>query len=415
MAARILTVASLMALALPLRADDWPQWRGPNRDGLTKETGLLKEWPQEGPKLLWMAKDLGGGYSTPSLVGGKIFLISSRDKEEYCQAFDAKNGEKIWEVRIGKVGPNMGPQYPGSRSTPTVDGEVLYALSSNGDLVCLETAKGEERWRKNYKTDFGGVMGMWAFAESPLVDGDLLICSPGGKEATLVALKKMSGEVVWKSPVNDTAAYASPIVIKVGDKKQYVQFLHSGVVGVDAETGKVSWRYKDTKDQAANMMTPVYHDGYLFSASSRTGAGLIQLTAGSDGVTMKPVYFDKQIMAVSMGGALLIGDYLYGTGGSRGELTCSEFKTGKEKWRDKCVGNSSICYADLRLYVRGHKDGTVVLVEASPEGYKELGRLQQPERSKIAAWPHPVVANGCLLLRDQGVLLCYDIKAKNGK
>ena len=417
MTIRILAaVASLFVLSHWVRAEDWPQWRGPNRDGVSKESGLLKEWPKDGPKLVWTAKELGGGYSTPSVANGKIFLISSRGNDEFCQALDAKSGDKIWEAKVGPVGKNNGPQYPGSRATPTVDGDLLYALSSDGDLVCLETAKGAEKWRKNYKADFGGVMGNWAFSESPLVDGDLLIGSPGGKEATLVALKKKTGEVVWKSPIGDTAAYASPIVIKVGDKKQYVQFLNNGVVGVDADTGKLSWRYDKTKDQAANMMTPVYRDGFLFSAASRTGGGLIQLTADDGKVTMKPVHFDKQFMAVSMGGAVLIGDYLYGTGGGRADLACAEFKTGKEIWKDKCVGNSSICYADGCLYVRGHKDGTVVLVEASPEGYKEKGRFPQPERSKMSAWPHPVVANGQLLLRDQGVVLCYDIKdSKSGK
>jgi outer membrane protein assembly factor BamB len=416
MTIRVLAVIVLAFMSRSSSADDWPQWRGPNRDGVSKETGLLKEWPKGGPKLLWTAKMIGRGYSTPAVAAGRIYLIGSRDGQEFCQAFDAKSGERIWNVKIGKVGPNKRVNYPGSRATPTVDGELLYALGSDGDLVCLETAKGIERWRRSYQKDFDGVLPIWAFSESPLVDGERLICTPGGKDATIVALKKKTGAVEWKSPLNDTAEYASPTVVTVGSKKQYVQFLHSGVVGVDADTGKFSWRYDKTKNDAANIMTPVFREGLLFSSTPMTGAGLIQLIDEKDTVSVKPIYFDKHIMAVSMGGAVLIGNHLYGTAGQRGELACVDFKTGKERWTDKCVGMASICSAEGLLYVRGHMDGTVVLVEAASEEYKEKGRFEQPERSKIQAWPHPVVANGCLLLRDQTVLLCYDVKApKNGR
>jgi outer membrane protein assembly factor BamB len=406
---RILTAVCAVGLfqVSIVNADDWPQWRGPNRDGISKETGLLKEWPKEGPKLLWSAKDLGSGYSTPSIVGGKVFLISARGDDEFCQALDAKTGTKVWEVKIGGVGKNQIPPYPGSRSTPTIDGNVLYALSSDGDLVCLETAKGEVKWSKNYKKDFGGAMGMWAFAESPLVDGELLICTPGGKEATLIALKKSNGEVVWKSPAGGEAGYASPQVATLFGKKQYITFLSNGVVGVDAADGKVLWRYAATSDKAANIMTPVIHDNALFS-SARPGAALIQF--GSESAEYKQVYFGTTLV-VSMGGAIRIGDFLYGTSGQAGQLTCAEFKTGKEKWKEKCVGPASLCYADGHLFLRSHADRTVAIVEATPDGFKEKGRFIQPEKGERQGWPHPVIANGCLYLRDQGFLFCYDVKA----
>lgn len=405
----IVPLVLLVSLATTVRADDWPQWRGPNRDGVSKETGLLREWPDGGPKLLWIARDLGIGYSTPSVVAGSIFLISSHDGFDFCQSLDAKTGKKVWETKLGLTGPNKGMQFPGSRATPTVDSDALFALGSNGDLACIATADGKEIWRKSYKNDFTGAMGDWAYAESPLVDGDLVIGTPGGGTATLVALKKSTGDVVWKSHIGDAASYASPIAIQVGGHRQYVQFLSRGVVGIDATTGQLSWRYNKTKD-AANMVTSIFHDGYLFTAS-RVSAALIQITEERDKIDAKEIYYSERVMAVGMGGAVRVGNYLYGTSRSRGDLMCSDFMTGDLKWKDSAVGNASICFADGRIYVRSHKDGTVLLIDATPDGFKEHGRLSQPERTTLAAWPHPVVAKGCLLLRDQGVLICYDIKS----
>src|SRR4051812_3849392 len=220
-------------------AADWPQWRGPGRDGISKETGLLKEWPKDGPKLLWQVKDIGFGYSTPSVVGDHLYLLSNKGTaNEFAQALSVKDGKQVWSTRLGNVGPNKGPQYPGARSTPTVDGDSLYALGSDGDLACLETASGKLRWKKNLRTDLGGKPGDWAYAESPLVDGDRLVVTPGGADATLVALNKASGDVAWKSaiPGGDNAGYASIISIDAAGKKQYVQFLGNGLVGVDAQS-----------------------------------------------------------------------------------------------------------------------------------------------------------------------------------
>src|SRR5688572_7663082 len=199
---RLLALTLFALAAFSLMAADWPQWRGPERNGVSQETGLLKEWPQGGPKLLWQVKDLGEGYSTPAVVGDRLYLISNRGMDnEFVQALGAADGKQVWETKIGKVGPNEGPQYPGARSTPTVDGEVLFALGSDGDLVCLETSSGKPRWQKNLRRDFGGQPGNWAYAESPLVDGNVLVCTPGGSEATIVALDKTSGELIWKAPL----------------------------------------------------------------------------------------------------------------------------------------------------------------------------------------------------------------------
>ncbi len=244
----IAVLCSFSSLAV---AADWPQWRGPQRNGVSRETGLLREWPAEGPKLLWQRTDIGEGYSTPAVVGDRLYLLSNKGMDdEFVQALSIADGKQIWSTRIGKVGPNRGPQYPAARSTPTVDGELLYALGSDGDLACLETESGKIRWQKNLRSDFGGQPGNWAYAESPLVDGDVLVCTPGGADATLVALNKKTGDVIWKSavPGGDQAGYASIIIVDTGGIKQYVQFVQKGLVGVDAKSGKFLWRYAKTAE-----------------------------------------------------------------------------------------------------------------------------------------------------------------------
>ncbi len=407
-------------LSPPARGDDWPQWRGPERTGLSKETGLLKEWPKGGPKLLWERKDIGGGYSTPVNVGDRVYLMVDRKGEEFVLALAVKDGAEIWATRVGKVGANTGPQYPGARSTPTVDGDRIYALGSDGNLASLDKATGKVIWSKNLKKEFDGVPGMWAYSESVLIDGDLVVCTPGGKTATLVALKKTDGDKVWTCAVPDgnTAGYASPIAVEVSGVRQYVQFLGSGVVGVEAKTGKFLWRYDKTKDQAANMPTPVFHDDCVFTSTSRNGSGLNRIKVSKDKVSSEEIYFNRTKLN-GLGGIVRVGEFLYSSN-ARGELTCLDFKTGEEKWHDASVGTASLCYAEGMLYVRG-QGGTgfgpeqppwVALVEATPTGYKEHGRFEQPDHGTRPAWPHPVVANGRLYLRDGNVLLCYDVKAE---
>ncbi len=412
-----LLVAGIVGLfAIAAGAADWPQWRGPERTGISKETGLLKDWPKDGPTLLWQLKDIGYGYSTPAVVGPRLYLISNKgDNDEFVQAREAKNGEQVWTRRIGKVGPNQLQPYPGARSTPTVDGNVLYALGSDGDLACLDIASGNVRWQKNLRTEFDGKPGFWAYAESPLIDGDVLVCTPGGKDATLVALDKKTGNVIWKSavPGGEAAAYASVVIANAAGRKQYVQFLTKGIVGVDAKTGQFLWRYDKTGKSPANIPTPVVHDDYVYSGTGKGGGGLVRLKAAGDGVTAEEVYFERNL-PTSIGGAIVLGESLYGTNGQG--LLCVEFGSGKEKWQDKCVGPASLCYADGRLYVHG-ENGDVALVEATPDAYREHGRFTPPDPPKHLrgkgekAWPYPVVANGRLYIHDVGTLWCYDVKA----
>jgi outer membrane protein assembly factor BamB len=403
--------------AITTQAADWPQWRGPNRDGISKETGLLKDWPANGPTLLWHQKEIGSGHSTPSIVGERIYLVSNKGVEdEFVHALEVKDGTQAWSTRIGKVGANEGPQYPGSRSTPTVDGDLLYALGSDGDLACLETKTGKLRWQKNLRTEFGGKPGNWAFSESVLIDGDVLVCTPGGTDATMLAVNKKSGDVIWKSAFKegDLAGYASPIVVEVGGFKQYVQFVQKALVGVDAKTGKPLWRYEKTaQGSAANIPTPVADKEYIYSASGRTGGGLVKLKVNEGAVEAEQVYFSPKL-PLSIGGSVKVGDFHYGTG--RQSMMCVEFATGNLKWEDPAIGPASILYADGRLYLHG-ENGEVALIEATPEAYRVKGRFlpsDQPKRANQMdkSWTYPVVANGRLYIRDMNSLWCYDVKSK---
>lgn len=405
--------ALLLVLAAPAVAADWPQWRGPDRTGVSKETGLMKAWPEAGPKLRWKITDLGTGYSSPVVVKGVVYIQTTRGGDEFVVALDEKTGKETWATKIGKVGANRGPNYPGSRATVTVDGDFLYCLASDGELNCV-TTDGSVKWHKNLKTDFDGEVGNWAYTESVLIDGDKLICTPGGSKATLAALKKTDGSVIWKSevPGGDIADYASIMSVTGGGKKQYVQYMRKALVGVDAETGKYLWRYTKTQDQGASILTPVVSDGRVFVAGSRTGGALVKLEADGAGVKPTEVFFEKAY-GPSSGGAILVDGHLYFTAGGRrdSKLYCVEFATGKEKWTAECVGSASLCAADGNLYVRGW-EGELALVELNSEKYVEKGRFKQPEKSKTTGWPHPIVANGGFYVRDMDALLCFDVKSE---
>jgi outer membrane protein assembly factor BamB len=399
-------------------AFDYPQWRGPQRDGVSAEKGLLKEWPKDGPALVWQVQSAGSGYSTPAVVGDRIYLLGNEGLDrEFVAAFSAKDGKQIWSTDLGKVGnPKQQPSFPAARSTPTVDGNLVYALSSDGDLACLEAKTGKKRWQKNLRTDFGGKPGEWAYAESPLVDGKTLVCTPGGAEATLLALDKETGEVQWKCalPEADEANYSSIIVINDGGVKQYVQMVQKGLVGVDAKTGKFLWRFgKAVSRYGCNIPTPVAHEAAVFCAAAGTGAGLVKIKAEGDKWEAEEVYFSPKL-PTAIGGSVKVGDYLYGTTGKA--LLCVDFKSGEVKWDAPSLGAASICYADGLLYLHG-ENGEVSLIEATPQEYREKGRFNPPNQPKRSqqmekAWAYPVVANGRLYLRDHGSLWCYDIRAR---
>jgi outer membrane protein assembly factor BamB len=404
---------------------DWPQWQGPDRNAVSKEGGLLKEWPKDGPPLAWKVKGLGGGYSAPSIAAGRIFGMSNRGGDEVVWALSEKDGKELWVSRLGPPAPQRMPQgREGPGCTPTVDGERLYVLSLGGELACLNVRDGKILWQRSLPREFGGRSPTWNYRESPLVDGDKVICTPGGPDATLAALDKMTGKTIWKSqvPGGSGAAYASVIAIDFEGQREYVQFTARALVGVAASDGKFLWRYD--KPAAArngiNCSTPIYHDGLVFAAAAYDrGGGLAKLSKdASGGVKAEEVYFTKN-MQNHHGGMILLDGCLYGANGgnSGGYLICLDFKSGKVLWDEKDkpsrggVRKGSVALADGRIYYR-QEDGTMILFEPSPKEYIERGRFRQPERSQAPAWPHPVVANGKLYLRDQDALLCYDVKAK---
>jgi outer membrane protein assembly factor BamB len=422
----LLGLAAPVAAQLKARPGDWPGWRGPDRTGLSSETGLLQQWPAEGPKLLWKADGLGSGYSTPSVAGGRIYLMGTQGRQELLIALDARDGKRLWATPIGA----LAGARPAPRSTPTVAGDLCYAISSDGKLACVETAQGKVRWSKDFKAEFGGQCGRWAYAESPLVDGDVVVCTPGGEQATLVALNRKTGTVVWKAAVTglkagagsggrrgrrrapqpySNAGYSSVVAAEIGGVRQYVQFLSGGVVGISAKDGKLLWHYEHPASGSANIATPIVHDSSVFAASAYgTGGGRARIVPEGTGFKAEELYFIKALQN-HHGGLVLVGDHVYGTGTQA--LFCVDFKTGKVAWQERGVGKGSVAYADGRLYVRS-ENGPVALVEATAAGYREKGRFQQPERSEQKSWPHPVIAGGRLYLRDWDVLLCYDVKAK---
>jgi outer membrane protein assembly factor BamB len=397
---------------------DWPGWRGANRDNISKETGLLSEWPKEGPELVWKAKGLGVGYSTPSIAKGVVYVMGTEDKDDCVIALDIKDGSQLWSTPIIKAAK---VDYPGPRSTPTIDGDTLYALTPGGTLISAKTSSGEINWRKDFRKEFKGEVGGWAYCESPLIDGDVLICTPGGNTACMVALDKRSGDVIWKSdtsglPKNGKrggnytrAEYSSTIVANLQGVKQYVQLLNGGVAGFDAKTGQALWHYDRPASGTANISTPLqFGDGIFAATGYGNGGGLANIVKKDDGFEAEEVFFVKQ-MQNRNGGMVIVDNFLYGT--NNRALVCLDMKTGKVAWQDECVGQGAVTYADGHIYVRSEQ-GPVALVEANPKAYKEVGRFKQPERSGREAWPIPVVAGGKLYLRDQGILLCYDVKGK---
>ncbi|HET6250490.1 MAG TPA: PQQ-binding-like beta-propeller repeat protein [Tepidisphaeraceae bacterium] len=387
-------------------AGDWPQWRGPHRDAVSSETGLLQDWPTEGPKLAWKATGMGVGYSTVSIADGKIFTMGDHGDVADVMALDM-DGKTLWTTKIGKSG---GSTAPGTRSTPTVDGDRVYAMGQFGDLVCLEAGTGKEVWHKDLRKELSGEMGGWGYAESPLVDGDKLICTPGGKQGTVAAFDKKTGDVIWRSKdMTDGAQYSSLMMADINGTHQYVVFTGKSVAGIAAD-GKVLWKAQ-RKGKTAMVPTPVVDGNMVFVTSGYgVGCNMFKITGSGADSKAEEVYANKD-MQIHHGGVICLEDHVYGATDG-GDLVCMNIKDGSVAWKNKCVGKGSIAYADGRFYVRAEGSGDVALVEATDSGYKEHGRMKQPERGREKAWAHPVVAGGKLYLRDMNNLFCYDVKAK---
>jgi outer membrane protein assembly factor BamB len=424
----ILLAATVAALPWVARGADWPQFRGPDRNGVSKETGLLKSWPKEGPTLLWTYENAGQGFAGPAVVGGKLYTMGCRKDTEYVIALDDKCKER-WSAKIGPVYDFRANSWSkGPNGTPTVDGDRVYALGSQGVLVCVNAGDGKEVWRKDLPKDLGAevnpvtspspVKNMgWGFAWSPLLDGDRLICTPGGPQGLFAALDKKTGRVLWQSKdVKDMCTYASPVVAEVGGVRQYVCPVQEGLVGVAAADGALLWRFKrEEAYQDIVAPTPIVQGDKVYATAWGGGATLVKLTP--EGKKFKPelVYGEREISNI-VGGVILVGGHVYGFQDKRA-WECQEFDSGKITWRStrRGLGPGSAVYADGNFYCLDEDKGIVALIAADPKKYTEKARFELPKKSSLRKpngkiWTYPVISDGKLYLRDQELIFCYQVK-----
>ena len=411
-------------MAMPAVGADWPQWRGPNRDGHSKEKALLTTWPEGGPKLLWTFDQTGAGYGTPAVVGGKVYILGAEDPEkgdkEFLTCLDAKEGKQLWKQEIDTTAGGYSTNWgSGPRGTPTVDGEFVYVLGARGDLQCRKLADGSKVWSLSMMKDLGGRIPGWGYSESVLIDGDKLLCTPGGAKGTIACLKKTDGSVVWRSEgFTDGAAYSSIVISNVG-VKQYITLVPSGTVSVRASDGKVLWKSAAGKNGVAVCPTAVINDKYVFSTSGyNSGCGLLELEPdGPDNVKMKEVYLNSA-MINHHGGVINVDNFLYGFS-ERGGWVCLDYLKLNATmidplWKSNKLEKGSLTFADGRFYCYGEK-GVCVLLEANSKEWKEAGRFEIPQKSKFERrsgkiWTHPVIADAKLFLRDHEYLFAFDVK-----
>jgi outer membrane protein assembly factor BamB len=399
--------------ALPPAAPalDWPQFRGPDRTAVSKETGLLKSWPATGPNRVWLYRTAGEGYSGPAIVAGTLFIMGTRDGSECLFALNAGAGTELWQVQIGS--PFKESHGYGPRGTPTVDGDRVYALGSEGNLVCANVADGKILWQQSM-SELGGKRPRWAYTESPLVDHDQVACTPGGSQGALAALEKKTGKLIWQSAeFTDGAEYASVVPVDLNGVRQYIQLTQRTLVGIAAKDGKLLWKSK-WPGSVAVVPTPIYHDGYVYITSGY-GAGCKLVKIGPQNEASD--VYENKVMKNHHGGVIGVGDYVYGYSDQVGWV-CQNFKTGEEVWSEKKkLGKGAIACAEGMLYCLDERTGTVALIEASPKGWNEHGRFTlQPQttirQSQGGIWTHPVISIGKLYLSDQDLIFCYDIAEK---
>ncbi len=420
-------VLCIICLCFPGTVDaaDWPQFRGPSRDGICTESGLLKSWPDDGPELLWEMTGLGTGYSGVAIAGGKLYTMGDIKTEsetaQFMIAIDLATHEKLWSSKVGPLHKDGGP-----RSTPTVDGNLVFAIGTSGDLVCVDASDGGVLWSKNLQKDLdGGENPQWKYSESPLVDGDRLLCTPGGHKAVMAALNKKTGDVLWKCSMPDIgpkgkeeAGYSSIVISYGAGIRQYIQLTNEGLIGVSANNGRFLWGYNRIANRVANIPTPVVDGDYVFTSTAyQTGSALLKLVPNG-GVKVEEVYWlDKDKFQNHHGGFVKVGNFIYGGHNhNKGEPACLDMRTGKIMWHTADQpggGSAAVLYADGHLYFR-YQDNVLALVEADPQKYTLKGTFKPPARSGATgeAWAYPVISDGKLYLRHSDVLLVYNIKAK---
>ena len=406
---RLLCVCFLANSVSLAQESNWNQFRGPKHDNHAFSTGIAKSWPEGGPKLLWKIEGIGSGYSSVSFYGDKMFTMGDIDNQAYVFCLDRATGKELWKSNIGRGGDGGG-RYPGTLGTPACDGETVYAMSQFSDFVALDAKDGKVRWRKNTQSELGGSkMSGWGYAMSPILDGDKILLPIGGEGGTLAAFRK-SGELLWRSSqIKDPAAYTSAVPVTVGGVQQYLLLTGNNLVGISPADGKILWG-ATFPGQTAVCSDPVLC-GDVIMASCHYNVGAYFYRLSKEGNNFKVFDFEgaRTDLISHHGGIVAVGDHFYLL--TNNDLACVEAKTGKTVWTNRSVGKGSIVYVDGKLIVRSEKgDGTIALVEATPSGYKELGRFDQPDRSDKNSWAYPVVVDGKLYIRDQNILLCYDLK-----
>lgn len=401
-------LATAVLTATPLLSADWPQWRGAGRVGHSPDTSILAPWPKSGPKQTWVFKDAGVGYSSFSIVGTRLFTMGARQESEQVICLDATTGKELWATSLGPVYENNWGDGP--RSTPTVDGDHLYALSATGILACLNIKDGTEVWKVDVVKSLGGELQGWGYTESVLIDGDHVVCTPGGQQGTMAALDKKTGAVVWQSSkLKGPAQYSSPIRIEVNGQPQYAQLLMNKVVGIAPKDGALLWE-TSFPGRVAVIPTLLFHDNSVYAtAGYGTGCQMIKL----DGAEPEVVYEEKSITN-HHGGVIVVDGKIYGHS-DKGGWTCQDFLTGKIEWQDESLGKGTCTYAAGHLICVDENDGTVVLATAKPDKWQEISRFKLAPQTSIRKkegriWSHPVVVNGRLYLRDQDLIFCYNVQ-----
>ena len=401
-------IVLLMVLAAvsAVNAADWPQFRGPGRDGTSSETGLMKQWPQDGPKELWSYEGLGEGYSSVSVANGVVYTTGMIDGQGYLFAFDLQ-GKPVYKVNYGPEWTKSG-NYPSARTTPTIDGDRLYLMSGQGRLACYKAKTGEPIWQVDTLEKFKGKNITWGIAESPLIDGEKVICTPGGQDATIAALNKMTGETIWTTKgLSQLSAYCSPILIERGPNRLILTLVEKAVVGVDAGTGKVYWTIPHEVSYDIQAVSPAYKDG-MMCVTNAYRHGSYGFLLSPDGTSIEQKWSEKSL-DVHHGGVVLIDGNIHGAS-SNGTWICLDLATGKVEFTDKLVGKGSVIYVDGMLYGYGEK-GEVGLIKIKPDGYELVSSFRVKKGGK-EHWAHPAISDGRLYIRHGAVLMCYDIKAQ---
>jgi outer membrane protein assembly factor BamB len=397
----------------------WPGWRGKDRDAVSKDKGLLQEWPKGGPKLLWTFEAAGFGYGTPAIVGKEMFILGKDDDGEFIKKLST-DGKELARAKLDHGDNKYNTGWGGGpRSTPSVDGDLVIALSSNGRLVCFDRGTLSEKWAKSLVDDFGSKPPMWGYAESPLVDGDKVVVTPGGKNC-VVALNKNSGETVWKSTgISDAPQYSSLVILTVDGTKMYVNQGAKILFGVDAESGKFAWKFGEIVRKTAVIPTPIVSGNRVYATTDyEAGCECVDIVKAGDSFEAKKVFVNKE-MQNHHGGVILVDGHIYGNSGNRNtSWVCQKLSDGTVAWTHKSrdAGKGSIGYADGRFYCfEQEPGGSCILIESSPAGWKEHGRFKLPKNSELSrgqglVWAHPIVVDGKLYLRDLDLLFCYDVK-----